>query len=98
MGRADMHIERQWFYYRRDASMRAIAPEPTDDRDKATGTAWVARAQHPKDHHEYGVQAIMDGIVQDFPVPKPVRLELQRALDSYLTDHPNGFDNPVVSV
>ncbi len=97
MGRADMHIERQWFYYVRDASMRATVPEPTDDRDKATGTAWVARARHPKDHHEYGVQAIVDGAIQD-TISKPMRQELQRALDSYLANNPNGLDNPVMSV
>ena len=97
MRRADMHIERQWFYYERDASMRATVIKPTADRDKATGTAWVARARHPKDHHEYGVQAIVDGMVQD-TISKPMRQELQRALDSYLAEHSNGLDNPVMSV
>ena len=97
MGRADMHIERQWFYYERDASMRAIAQIPTGDRDKATGTAWVARARHPKDHHEYGVQAIVDGAVQD-TISKPMRQELQHALDGYLAEFPDGLDNSIITV
>ena len=97
MGRADMHIERQWFYYERDATVRSIVRTPTGDRDKATGTAWVARARHPKDHHEYGVQAIVDGAVQ-VTISKRARQDLQSALDHYLAGHPNGLDNPVMSV
>ena len=90
---AHIHYERSWFY------MKGADRIVTGDATKATGTYWDAQDRHPVDHHEFGLRLIIDDqVITDHLPPAQHRQELQLALDRYLTDTPDGLDNPAVTV
>lgn len=97
MGRADMHITSTWARAERNAAIRSMEWVPEPDSTKAQATAYIATANHPKDHHVFTALAIVPG-VHGGNIPSDVRQQLQLTLNEYLADHPNGLDNSVVSV
>ena len=93
-----MHIDAGvWLRLERDASLRATREVIEPDSTKAEFTAYVAKAKHPKDHHEFAARLVLTGVYGG-NIPGPVRIELQHALDGYLAEHPNGLDNSEVTV
>ena len=98
MKRADLHVDPPvWLKRQRDASLRSEVLVPTDDSADAEFTAYIGTAKHPKDHHEFAARAVVPGVYGG-NTPPDVRKQLQALLDTYLNDHPNGLDNPAVTV